>query len=139
MLESSQCYFSQKLYPYQCPSERGGFFLGGETNHDFFPSNWQKFSVSEFSSDQISKNPNFHLSIARFYSKLQQPGIKKDARFYFIFHIFYHCQIWLNLLMDDCHFSCISKLEKSPALPCVVEDKLWQLRPADMGINRISL
>ncbi len=41
----------------------------------------------------------------------QLPTTWKGATDFFLLSYFEYCQIWLNILMVDCHFSNITKLE----------------------------
>jgi len=66
---------------------------------------------------QISKKNN--IQIARFLWKVQKVA-KNIQGFWFFFLLSYLVcdQIWLNHLMDDHHFSYITKLErKTPSRP----------------------
>jgi len=56
---------------------------------------------------QISKNNIFNLQ--DFNNGFQLPG--KDSSIFLVLYLVCS-QIWLNLLVNDCQFSCIKKLKK---------------------------
>ncbi len=60
----------------------------------------------------VFKIENF-LKMAEFYPKFQWvANNKRRVLKVFYFHNFLNCQIWLNHLIDDHHFSYITKLKK---------------------------
>jgi hypothetical protein len=89
------------------------FWGGGEFSHFLTPKTWfwhkQSILVKEnwALTRQISKNNIFNLQ--DFNNGFQLPG--KDSSIFLVLYLVCS-QIWLNLLVNDCQFSCITKLKK---------------------------
>jgi hypothetical protein len=82
-----------------------------------------------FSSDQIPrKNFNFSFEISRFYKKILQLVAKNVERcLSYLPSYFFNSQIWLCPLMEDCHFSYMTKLWKTNSNEKTTELRWWEL------------
>jgi hypothetical protein len=102
------------------------FFFGGENSLNFNLKN--KYDFNLYKGFSIEKNaPKF----ARFRQKKKFPNcqifiydqfqqVAKEYRrilIFFLFSCLVYSQIWLNHLMDDHHFSYITKLKQKKKKP----------------------